>query len=80
MDDLKPCPFCGGIAQERWKEGRDYCFAFVVCKLCGAQSRIQTMPFGTPYKYSDRNNRDSDFWKSEPFHIVRLLWNHRNQE
>lgn len=43
MDELKPCPFCGGeaVITQRLEKGRtrDIMNAFARCTFCGARSR-----------------------------------------
>lgn len=36
---LKPCPFCGGDAIEYFHNGKDYCTAHILCKVCGASTK-----------------------------------------
>lgn len=49
-EDLKPCPFCGGIGVTV-HEGSTFRWRVAECNYCGAQCgeiRVQTMGEGTP--------------------------------
>lgn len=50
---LKPCPFCGGDAIEYFHNGKDYCTAHILCKVCGAS----TKPYVGTKEYVVRSTR-----------------------
>ena len=66
---LKPCPFCGGPANEYRRNGRKGCFVFVACETCGASSRTKSA-----YYVGD----EDEFWKQGAVKIVEQLWNMRS--
>lgn len=39
MNELKPCPFCGGDAELKASSGRYGYFICAVCRVCDAQSK-----------------------------------------
>lgn len=39
MEELKPCPFCGGEAEITAADGRYGTFVCVACSICDAQAK-----------------------------------------
>lgn len=83
MEGLKPCPFCGGKAQERWTAGKYTYMAFIRCTICGVQTKVAIIPESTfnQYFYDEnhkmKDNPDDEFWETEPFQIASMRWNKR---
>ena len=53
MSELKPCPFCGGVAELQHIENR----SFVECTVCGAQS----IRYLKAYSYSS-DDKATEAW------------------
>lgn len=60
MEVLKPCPFCGADSADiNCKYGRNGCFVFVQCQICGAESKkFGTGRYVTYSEYVD----DENYW------------------
>lgn len=74
MDELKPCPFCGGKAIEFARNGRRYnnWIVFVKCEVCEAQTRVKRA-CGDP-------DDDPEFWEQGPVQAVKDAWNRRTDD
>lgn len=56
--ELKPCPFCGGIARlynQKVRGGYDY--SYVICEAC----RIRTMQYEVSTEYCSRDKAINDW-------------------
>ncbi len=45
--ELKPCPFCGGKAEECTESGglfNPMCYWFIRCKMCGSAGKVTIHP------------------------------------
>lgn len=53
MEDLKPCPFCGGKAEfERYGDRRQSCI--VICTNCGARHESSDQGWHNGYSWNSR--------------------------
>ena len=68
MDELKPCPFCGGEAETWCQPGKHGLFVFVKCDICGAQTRVRS---------AEDFDDDDEFWAQPAVIHVKKLWNSR---
>lgn len=58
MDELKPCPFCGGNTANIYRKwGRNGWFIFAKCDVCGASSKT----IGLGKNFIEPEN-ESEFW------------------
>ena len=71
MEELKPCPFCGGEAVEEWRYGglrtgnRKFYFQYIVCEECGAKSRATS------------TEEDPNDFNNSGYKVARTWWNRR---
>ena len=65
MDELKPCPFCGGNADLEVYDGRYGPFLYAACELCGASSK------------QFRVAKGEDPWEGKAARQAASFWNRR---
>lgn len=67
-NDLKECPFCGGMGEFWAGHGKYGEFVYVKCATCDAQTRIKT---------AKGNDNDDGFWEQAAVSAVASMWNRR---
>lgn len=65
MDEVKPCPFCGGKALADCNYGKHGFFVFVSCQVCGARSKC----------FAASNLKPNEFWEQ-----AIKAWNRRTDD
>lgn len=70
MDELKPCPFCGGEAYYSYNDGSWY----VACFDCGSKA-FESMAFGyPPSNMKERRNEAIKRWNKRYFTVNHGKW------
>lgn len=64
MDELKPCPFCGGEAEFDVRETKHGEIIFVSCTMCDASSKAFKFHGDADYFESRAANKAAHFWNS----------------
>ena len=67
MEELKPCPFCGGEADCALSRGRFGWFVNVECEVCGAETK----------SFSLGAFDEEKWWESLGASKARKAWNRR---
>ena len=72
MNEIKRCPFCGGVASPKVSYGHhlNKYYAIVKCLVCGAS----TKPFLCEYY------NDDETWADESIDMAVGVWNTRAKE
>lgn len=73
MQDMKPCPFCGGTdIFLRYNGSRNGRFYYVECETCGGRTKGVCRPYNSIPKDDDPHE-----WDCHEAQTVTRLWNRR---